>query len=231
MRHHRRYNRDLAIALRQPGEIEARNIGPGKVEYELPCSGCGTVKMTTANWWSTQTFARNLADRGWETGRKMKCPDCVAKDAAAKPVKETKAMNKPAAPQPATAMAAALTDAGIQPVDRSPEARKAHRAIIGWLEEAYDEPAQRYRAGFTDATIAKEAGAAEAYVAKVREEFFGPLGEPTEVTELRIEIGELVDKASILLRDAQAAANDLMAKATELTGRLDTLVKRNGWKG
>jgi transposase-like protein len=28
-----------------------------------------------------------------------------------------------------------------------------------------------------------------------------------------------------------AAANDLMAKATELTGRLDTLVKRNGWKG
>lgn len=59
------------------------------------------------------------------------------------------------------------------PPAMSPDAKKAHRLVMGALEDFYDEAKKRYRPGHTDQSIADEVGVAPAAVAKVREEFFG----------------------------------------------------------
>lgn len=67
------------------------------------------------------------------------------------------------------------------------EAKKSVRAVWTLLEEHYDDDAKRYEHGWTDARVAAEAGMAEAYVAGIRSEHFGPTEDP-RVVELRADI-------------------------------------------
>lgn len=114
--------------------------------------------------------------------------------------------------------------------ERSAAARKAHRAVIQWLEESFDEEAGAFKGGMSDASIAKETGAAVEYVAKVREEFFGPLKEPGELAAIRARIEELHDKADELIRDATAAASVIRDQAGSLKAEMARIAKANGWK-
>lgn len=114
--------------------------------------------------------------------------------------------------------------------ERSAAARKAHRAVIQWLEESFDEDRGAYKGEMSDAALAKETGAAVEYVAKVREEFFGPLKEPGELTAIRTRIDGLHEKADELIRDATAAASVIRNDAGALKAELARLIKANGWR-
>lgn len=241
MKHHRQYHRSLALALGQPGEIQVRNLGPAKVEYTLPCAGCGPVIFETTSWWPTGTFRRNLADRGWTLkGKRITCPTCTTSQKEAREA-ERKAtiMDKTTTSTPALTLVGAA-EPNAQPSDA---ARAVKRQIMHWLDEAYDTAAQHYRPGFSDASVARETSAAEAHVAKLREEFYGPAAPPmppeiaaiaTALNKQILQIEErkaerrkaLDDIADTLERDHTDASKAF----AELKRTLDQVIAANGWR-
>ena len=104
----------------------------------------------------------------------------------------------------------------------SDEAKKAHRMVMMSLEDYYDEKAKRYKPEWSDARIAKDTGASESHVAETREKYFGPLGEPVELTELRADLRRFVD-------DARATMATLDRTAESLKARLVRICEKNGW--
>lgn len=107
-----------------------------------------------------------LTQQGWKVLRKtIECPECVAKKQGPKPVTE-----KPTA------------------VPNEPT-REQKRAIMDLLEEVYDTDGEHYKSGDTDETVADVLGVMPGWVAKLREEFFGPDGGNEEIADLlgRIE--------------------------------------------
>lgn len=90
-------------------------------------------------------------------------------------------------------------------------AKKNKRTVIIALEDYFDEAARQYRNGQSDDKVAEELGLAPAFVAMVREEFFGKLAEPSEVQAMRSEVAALEKSVA------------------GIKARLDTLVSRNGW--
>lgn len=90
-------------------------------------------------------------------------------------------------------------------------AKKNKRLVVVALEDYYDESKNRYRDQFDDVSVAKELGLSPAFVASVREEFYGKMAEPDEVTALRGEVSKL------------------MMAAQEINSKLDGMAKRNGW--
>jgi hypothetical protein len=123
---------------------------------------------------------------------------------------------------------------------QSAPARKVFREVMGWLEESYDEASKRYKKGFSDLSIAEETGAAPQFVAKTREDYFGPLGTPPEIdairgdlaanlratVELEKEFNRKVDAMRheffVSLKSAQDHRNKIEAK-------IASLAKEQGW--
>ena len=119
-----------------------------------------------------------------------------------------------------------LAPAGAAPSDA---ARAIRRAVLVWLDEAYDVTKHVYRAGVTDESIAKETGSAVEAVKKLREEFYGPLAEPTELAEVRAEI-------AAIRKETSGARDALDMKLSALNGRmvaaeqkLERAAKAGGW--
>lgn len=174
-------------------------------------------------------FARNrlppvairqkVINHGWRIGRKSAiCTRCQTK--------EPEMPEVTAIPLPSTA--------------QTPDARKVHRAVMGWLEQAYDEAKNCYTQGFSDKQIADETGAAVEYVAKCREDYFGPIAVPSDLARLREELiethgliqREIDSHAAGLtrLRDAHTKAIDgLRTRLTVIEERVAVLIKKNGW--
>lgn len=175
-----------------------------------PCRDCDGVLvegMSSAGIVQPEQVARRMRERGWTIGRnasKHQCP---------------KHRKEPEMPPANTAAVAP-----------SPDARAARRAAMEWLGESFDLTTGRYQPGVSDATIAKEVGMAETAVAGLREEFFGPLREPSEIETIRAQLAMLEDQASTLIGNAQRLHADIMAEVKELGRKLDGLARSNGWK-
>lgn len=93
----------------------------------------------------------------------------------------------------------------------SDAARKNKRLVVLALEDYFDEATRRYRDQHSDQSVANELDLAPIFVAKVREEFYGKMAEPTEIESLRSDLAAL------------------MATARNIETRLADLSKRNGW--
>ena len=102
------------------------------------------------------------------------------------------------------------------------QARAAKRAVMQWLDEAFNVEKGTFQAGVSDATIAKETGVAEAKVKALREEFYGPLGEPDEMRELK-EALAAANKALGVAREAWAV------EAARIGRRFEVLCIKMGW--
>lgn len=197
-----------ALARYLPGAIYRTE--PGRHIVLLPCRCCPrpVEAFTSPNHIPPEQITRKLRERGWQIGRtatKHKCPN-HEKEPTMKP--------SPAVAAPAP----------------SPDARGARRAAMEWLGESFDLTAGRYQPGVSDATIAKEVGMAETAVAQLREEFFGPLREPSEIEAIRAQLNMIEDQASTLLSNAERLHSDLMAECRALAVKLDGLARNNGWK-
>lgn len=127
----------------------------------------------------------------------------------------------PAAPCPRINEEVKLADQEQAPT-ASDQARAAKRAVMQWLDEAFNVEKGTYRAGISDASIAKETGVAEAKVKSLREEFYGPLGEPDELRELRETIAAFEKKA-------KNQFDALMQEATGINRKLTVICQRQGW--
>lgn len=101
--------------------------------------------------------------------------------------------------------------------------RRLKRSVIEWLGECYDEDKCCYKSGFSDASIAKETGAAPQFVAEIREDLYGPMGEPDDLRQLRADFATHMKTG-----EAWMAEHDRVSKT--FYARLERLVVKNGWK-
>lgn len=91
------------------------------------------------------------------------------------------------------------------------------RQIMDLLNDAYDADAERYRGADTDDSVASVLGVMPAWVAEIREEFFGPAGGNESIDALVIEIAALRDDLSRRAADADALAKECRAALDRLT--------------
>lgn len=177
--------------------------GAGAIVARIECSECRTHDewRISSRLPPADVLHSHFIRRGWSVKRRPLCELCQAQ-------KRKPPMSINAANSRPILQANGTAAAGHQPSDA---AREAKRLVLTALEDHYDECRKCYKPGHSDATVAKETGASEATVSKIREEFFGPLVEPDEVRALREELARV------------------SAALADLQGSFDKLAKRNGW--
>lgn len=220
---------------------------------------CAEEGCSAERTWSSRTVfdpkgaVARVHSAGWETGKRVVCPDCKKKK------KEKKPMPKPVErPALGAVWSNEKTPANDVPEPSAPAAsdaaKKAKRMVYRALEDYYDDVRRAYRVNtktnepHSDATIAKELGVAEAFVAKIREDDFGPIAEPSELSALRADLagarngvvrlhdefkaelgrmGKEIEKVEgRFLANMQAALD----KVTFIEDRLSGLCTKNGWR-
>jgi hypothetical protein len=201
------------------------SVGPHGLSVFIPCKGpCAqVVQFHTPKVMSPEGLRRKLETDGWTLARVRQCPACNAAKS------QTKENTPVAIEQPKLAVVATPPATTAAPMSPTDAARAMRRAVLQWLDEAYDVARSAYRTGITDATIATETGAAPALVKQMREENYGPLLVPTE-------IAELVEELAAIRREASEARDGLDVKLSGLNGRamaaeqkLARLAQKNGW--
>lgn len=250
------YERNMERALGIPhGSFSIDRPAGEPFKFNIPCDGgrarqAHIAVLERTNMPNPDRIRRVIAAIGWRTnGGHIVCPDCIQAEREAKSARKT--APKPAAPAPTQETKPMPTD-NVTPIataERQPskDARAMRRAVLEWLEQGYDTDAGRYRAGITDASIAKETGAAAQMVAKLREEFYGEAGEPPELQEARdlIEVerraleranATIAEKVAEVKATIERCERDIAdnrrhceAKVKAALERIDSIAKRNGW--
>lgn len=199
-------------------EVPNATVAANGVTANCECGAALEVKFAR-NRLPPVAIRQKVINHGWRIGRKSAiCTRCQTK--------EPEMPEVTAIPLPSTA--------------QTPDARKVHRAVMGWLEQAYDETKNCYTQGFSDKQIADETGAAVEYVAKCREDYFGPIAVPSDLARLREELtrveqmirdeGESHEADLQKLREAHTKALDsLRTRFSVIEERLRDMIKKNGW--
>lgn len=150
---------------------------------------------------------------GWRFRTKATCNQCMTpprkppKPPKPKPIIERKQKVKPIM----TRNVVSLTSEPKPKVEPTDAAKKAKRLVYQALEDYYDDAHKQYRRGHSDETVAKETGAAMEFVRSIREADFGPIGPPSELDALKLEVIALGREVG------------------EIIEKIERLYKRNGW--
>jgi hypothetical protein len=196
------------------------SVGPHGLTVLIPCKGpCAqVVTFATPKVMSPEGLRRKLEAEGWRIDRRRHCPECnaVKPHKEEKPVTDKAQLASSAAPR---ALSVVPPTAAGAPTDA---ARAVRRAVIQWLEEAYNVERQAYQAGVTDESIAKETGAALALVKQLREENYGPLAVPPELVE---ELASLQRQVG----DMETLLSALKGQATATHQKLVRVAQKHGW--
>ena len=160
----------------------------------VPDEGAANKKLTSQKW---------VVTKG-----KHECPRCAA---ARRAFSQEKHETSGGDPVPAETTIPAGDDI------RRPS-RAQRRLIIMALENAYDDKAGRYRADYTDKSIAEDLGDGimPGWVAIEREDLFGADGGNEEIAAIRVDIEKLADGFQTALAKVSA----------EYMGDIDALKKR-----
>ena len=171
----------------------------GRLKVALICHLCGTTDhWTAAQMVGPQTALPKVIQMGWRADGKVTCPACIAAK-----------RKKPEGKVVPMKLVTPVATAGDVDLDQM---KKHKRLVILALEDYFDEASRRYREGKTDKAIADELDLSDAFVAKVREEFYGAIAEPEDVAAFRAQLD---------------AAKQLCA---DLERQLSGLCQRNGWR-
>lgn len=191
----------------------------GRFHTKARCEDCGTERVWTTRTVHEPGIAVTRAHKaGWETGKRLVCPECQQK--RRKPKEEVKVVETVNAPMVAEATP-------------SDAAKKAKRLVYMALEDYYDDGKKAYKPGWTDDRIAKEVGCAEAFVARIREDDFGPVGVPPELEAFRKEVeaaAAVEEEARVRAEIAAKLAGDAKEGVRALEARLNAMAVKNGWR-
>ena len=106
--------------------------------------------------------------------------------------------------------------------------RDQKRAIMEEISGSYDTKKQGYIGSISDHSIAHKLAVPRAWVAEIRDEFFGPAGDNEEARLIRREI----DATKETLRDAERTMVTLLSEASTklqaLEKRQDAIAKQLG---
>lgn len=184
-------------------ECGAEQIIP--VQYERHKGGTGPRRVNDG------AAHKKLAHLGWDVRRGTVCPDCVARKKAPaapettpEPQKDTEAME------------------AVKEIALREPTPKQKREIIGLLEVVYDDAAKRFKDGESDKTVADAIGGGVLFgwVARIREELFGPDTRNQEVEALRKDL----DKFAAAIRDHQAELRQAKEATKAVESRINALV-------
>lgn len=125
--------------------------------------------------------------QGWSyVKNKLRCPTCEAKRKVV-PMKPKQSPSEEAPKEPT---------------------RAQKRQIMDMLEETYDTSAERYSGGDTDETVAEVLGVMPGWVAKLREEFFGPEGGNEDIESLVERLDDIEKQMKGIEGDCKAMVKD-----------------------
>lgn len=180
--------------IRQAAPVELLNRS-GRVVARIECSQCGAHDEWTIAGGTPppEMLPKHFTQKGWNLRKRPICPLCNS------PQKKENTMSNVAPITP-----------DITP---TPSARAARAEAVTAIVSYFNVAEGRYDDGWSDARIAKETGLPEDWVAKRRNEDFGPIKEPKEFAELRAE------------------AKSLASEIGKLQAKLEAMVKRNQWSG
>lgn len=206
----------------------------GGIEITVPCKhpGCIPAAVEFKMHMPPDKAKRVFVNKGWRFwGKSTTCPVHSKK-------KDEQMNDNKAAPITRAFAASTASDlalAAAAPV-ASEAARESKRLAMFLIEDKFDVKQGAYKDGYSDLKVAKEMGLAETIICDLREQFFGPIKEPREITELREQCAELAEKLETFEREFNASRDAAMVILRGLqddlkkqNGRLLALVNRNGW--
>jgi len=122
-----------------------------------------------------------------------------------------------------------VLDTTTAPTDK---AKAAKRHAYSLLLEHYDEDGKRYNGDWSDRKIAGLVGMSETFVAKIREDDFGPAGPPPQLIDLkdrntRLET-KLREKERLVLQ-AMDEIPQMQEEVKLLQSQLASLIAAHGW--
>lgn len=184
--------------------------------YSIVCQSCGTVKtfkgQDMGERLASEQIPKKLRAAGWDVGRRDgedTCPDCVDKQRKSR----QRAALTVVPPQEETPTMTVSTPKLVAETPRD-MTRDERRLIFGKLDEVFLDEKRGYDDGWSDKRVADDLGVPRAWVAKIRDENFGPVNTSPEAAAL-------VKEAKHLL----AKADEIMAKADTLAREAQRLVE------
>ncbi|PIE10037.1 MAG: hypothetical protein CSA72_10510 [Rhodobacterales bacterium] len=186
--------------------FERVRSGNGQPRMVCRCEDCGRDETVCADHGSggEAQAAKKLQAQGWTfIGKHLRCGSCSAKRRAARAAEKKAESDDANAPREPT--------------------RQQKREIMEILEDVYDVDAGCYKGGETDDTVADLLDVLPGWVARLRDEFFGPSGANADIAALREELTQALNSASAIatsfsdrLADLRAAMDGMKAMAERL---------------
>lgn len=201
-----------------------REVAPGtkRVSWLIRCE-CG--EELAKNWkmnMPPEKVVQFTQQAGWEVSRKHppKCPGCIAREKQMKQENRERptlvAVTSTPAPEP-------TVEPAINP--------KLMRQVYALLDDNFDEQTRRYKGSWSDAKVAKECGASQTFVERVRREAYGELAEDPEVVALREDLVTLRKRITqhedAILTHVTKSLEPLRQMAEQMETRLSALESRN----
>ena len=190
--------------------------------YVITCSKCGITEKISANNGAgaipPERLNATFRNKGWVIGKKSSgdiCPDC-------QPKKGSNVVMLKKEPPKAEAAIAADPPRELNTEDR--------RLIFAKIDEVYLD--KSYSKDWSDKKVALDLGVPVAWVARIREENFGPEGIGEDQQKIMAEAREIAKKLSIELqllddqiRQGEKVRTDLLGRANTIIGKLNEIEK------
>lgn len=144
---------------------------------------------------------KKFRDRGWEIGKSRKrdtCPQCQAQRRKSAPQVKLVVVPKQIEPP----MQNTITPSKAEPPREM--TREDRRVILLKLNETYIDERTGYDKSWSDKRVATDLGVPQAWVAKLRDENFGPENSNEEAREAVAAIEPLKAEATKLKKDIEA---------------------------
>jgi len=198
------------------------NAGP-RDTWGLTCGACGVIATV-----SGQNFGKDMAQdilpkkfraMGWEVGKRDKddrCPSCVKRDRDARRRARLTVVEQEPPVSKSTFLAQALEAVAAHEAKQPREmSRDERRLIFAKLDEVYLDEKRGYDNGWSDKRVADDLGVPRAWVARIRDENFGP-------ENTNPEARALVAEAKAILSDSKA----LLDRVDGLQRRIEAIEKQ-----
>ena len=194
--------------------------GKGVNRAKVICDDCGRSDPVTCDYsrnsagdWDPNEgqIIRKIEAQGWALVKgRLRCKTCEGK---------RKAMN--AAVKKPEPVAAAKVEAPREPTP------KQKREIIGVLEVVYDDTRKRYKDGESDKSVAEAIGGGIlwGWVARIRDDLFGPDTRNQELEAIRKAVAEIEKDIAASKSKSDAAIASLEAKVSAITRDLERAIQ------
>lgn len=184
-----------------------RDCEPAKIIYErgamtarLECTACGSHEdWKIPSRVPPERIRKYFIGAGWLMKRRASCPKCNEKKGNT--VTKTE-VGKPVKPLPLLPSEAKATEA----------AKAARREAHDRIAVYFDIPNGSYTDGYSDQRIAEETGVAVAWVKQRREEEFGVIKMPKEISDLYVRANEIEIALMDVKNKYQSALDDFKAE-------------------